>query len=128
MLSEILSRSSADFLSCCSAVYCIRLQSTSLSDLCQRRPEAAQLYVTALSETGRKEGLGGFEIPKAVWLCAQPFTVDNDILTPTMKLKRAHATKAFAPQIKELYAQIKAAAVGKQSPLAPASPAPSSSS
>jgi long-chain acyl-CoA synthetase len=33
-----------------------------------------------------------------------PFTIDNDILTPTMKLKRNIAVKKFSAEIKQLYA------------------------
>ena len=37
-------------------------------------------------------------------LLLEPFTVESDILTPTMKLKRNVARKVFADQITKLYA------------------------
>jgi len=36
-------------------------------------------------------------------LTDDPFTVENDLLTPTMKIKRAVARKYFAKEIKEMY-------------------------
>jgi len=42
-------------------------------------------------------------------LHAQEFSVDNNILTPTFKLKRNVAAKEFEPQIKEMYKKIDAA-------------------
>jgi long-chain acyl-CoA synthetase len=42
---------------------------------------------------------------KQVHLVADPFTIENDILTPTMKIKRNIAKKVFQEQINELYAR-----------------------
>ena len=51
----------------------------------------------------REAGFSGFEIPSAVHLTETQFSVDNDLLTPTFKLKRNEAKKFFKDQIKELY-------------------------
>ncbi|ETV89116.1 hypothetical protein H257_00492 [Aphanomyces astaci] len=42
-------------------------------------------------------GLHSFETVKAVYLHPQPFSVENDLLTPTFKLKRHDAKEAFLP-------------------------------
>jgi len=47
--------------------------------------------------------LQGFEKLKAVYIATEPFTVENDLLTPTLKLKRSEAAKAFRNEIDELY-------------------------
>lgn len=45
------------------------------------------------------------EKPKQICLLLDPFTIENDILTPTMKLKRNIAKQVYDAQIKELYAK-----------------------
>lgn len=45
----------------------------------------------------------GLEKIKKVFLTAEPFSMDNDLLTPTMKIKRNIARKLFAPQIEKMY-------------------------
>jgi len=48
-------------------------------------------------------GLHGFEIPTDFHLTSVAFTPDNDILTPTFKLKRNEAKLYFMKEIKEMY-------------------------
>lgn len=43
------------------------------------------------------------EKPKQIALLKDPFTIESDVLTPTMKLKRNVAKKVFEDKIKELY-------------------------
>jgi long-chain acyl-CoA synthetase len=50
--------------------------------------------------------LQGFEKIKSILLATEPFTVENELLTPTMKLKRANAAKAFRREIDELYKRV----------------------
>ena len=52
---------------------------------------------------GRKNGLKGFELPKKIYLFKDKFSVENQIITPTMKIKRHVAKKIFEEQIKKLY-------------------------
>ncbi len=51
----------------------------------------------------KEDGFFGFEIPYKVHITSNAFTPDNDILTPTFKLKRNEAKKAFLTEIKQLY-------------------------
>jgi long-chain acyl-CoA synthetase len=37
-----------------------------------------------------------------------PFTIENDLLTPTLKLKRPQAVKAYKAQIDQMYDEINA--------------------
>jgi len=56
-----------------------------------------------LDHLAEKKKLQGFEKLKAVYIATEPFTVENDLLTPTLKLKRSEAAKAFRNEIDELY-------------------------
>lgn len=51
----------------------------------------------------REAGFFGFEIPTKIHLTSTAFSVENDILTPTFKLKRNEAKLYFYSQIKDLY-------------------------
>lgn len=52
--------------------------------------------------------LRGFEQVQAIHLHPELFTVENNLLTPTFKLKRAPAKAHFQLQIDELYASLPA--------------------
>ena len=56
-----------------------------------------------LENIGRKADFKGFEIIKKIYLSPEPFTVENDLCTPTLKVRRHVAKKYFANKIKELY-------------------------
>lgn len=43
------------------------------------------------------------EVPRKIHYTTDEFTVENDMLTPTFKLKRNEAKKAFIKEIKEMY-------------------------
>ncbi|KAJ3216540.1 Long chain acyl-CoA synthetase 7 peroxisomal [Dinochytrium kinnereticum] len=57
-----------------------------------------------LEEHGKKDGLKGFENIKALHLDSTLFSVDNNLLTPTFKLKRFEAKKLYQAQITAMYA------------------------
>ena len=48
-----------------------------------------------INYTGRAQNLLGYEIVANVFLTPQMFTAENDLLTPSMKLKRNVARKRF---------------------------------
>ena len=52
---------------------------------------------------GRKADFKGFEIIKKIYLSPEPFTVENDLCTPTLKIRRHDAKKYFQEKIKQLY-------------------------
>ena len=43
-------------------------------------------------------------IPKAVFLSLTPWTVENTLMTPTLKLKRSNLMAHFAQEIAAMYA------------------------
>ena len=52
---------------------------------------------------GKKGDLKGFELVKKIYLFKEAFTPENELVTPTLKLKRHIAKKYFINEIKELY-------------------------
>jgi len=51
----------------------------------------------------KEAGFFGFEIPSRIHLTSTQFTIENDLLTPTFKLKRNEAKKFFLADIKRMY-------------------------
>ena len=49
-----------------------------------------------------------FVQPKAIKLTSDAFSVENDLLTPTFKLKRPTARTKYMPDIVEMYSQLPA--------------------
>jgi long-chain acyl-CoA synthetase len=47
--------------------------------------------------------IAGYEVPKKLLILPEPFSPDNGILTPTLKLKRREVHKAFGEKIEALY-------------------------
>lgn len=79
-----------------------------LASVCQNADFKKELFDDLLQLAGKNK-LSSLEKPKDIHLHAQEFSVDNNILTPTFKLKRNVAAKEFEPQIKEMYKKIDAA-------------------
>ena len=59
--------------------------------------------IKELDTFGRKNDLKGFELPKKIHLSKERFTVENQIITVTMKIRRHAAKKYFENEIKKLY-------------------------
>ncbi|KAJ9681988.1 hypothetical protein PVL29_018059 [Vitis rotundifolia] len=76
-----------------------------LGHLCND-PRARTAVLTEMDAIGREAQLRGFEFAKSVTLVVEPFTVENDLLTPTFKIKRPQAKAYFAAAISNMYAEI----------------------
>jgi long-chain acyl-CoA synthetase len=70
-------------------------------------PSILKALTKDLNRIAEERKLQGFERIKAIHLATEPFTVENELLTPTLKLKRADAAKAFRKEIDSLYQGIK---------------------
>jgi long-chain acyl-CoA synthetase len=66
-------------------------------------PKVVERLLNEINTFSRKGGLFGFEIPRAIFLTPTPFTIESDLLTPTMKLKRYDAKLRFQAEITRLY-------------------------
>ena len=86
----------------------------SFAEVCAR-PEVKQMISEDMTACGKASKLRGFEFPKDVHFetatneLGQGFTVDNDCLTPTMKLRRPQLQKRYQKHIDAMYAALKAA-------------------
>lgn len=72
------------------------------------KDEKVKKYVMdSLNATGKAEGLKGFEMIKALLLETKLFSVEDDLMTPTFKLKRPQLRTKYQPDIDVMYAGIK---------------------
>lgn len=65
-------------------------------------PKTNKLFVDE-AKKAKEQGLNSLEIPQKIHLTSTVFTAENDILTPTFKLKRNDAKRYFLKEIKEMY-------------------------
>ncbi|XP_054898857.1 long-chain-fatty-acid--CoA ligase 5 [Poeciliopsis prolifica] len=77
----------------------------SIEELC-KNTEIKKAIITDMTKLGREAGLKSFEQVKNVHLHPELFTIENGLLTPTLKAKRAELKELFQPQIDKLYADI----------------------
>jgi len=74
--------------------------------------QAKELIMSEINTEGKGGGLKSFEIPKAVHLegeindLLQGFSIDNDCLTPTFKLKRPQLLKRYQAQVDAMYVSL----------------------
>lgn len=68
---------------------------TSDSDLFNNK-DIQKLVLDNLLDLAKTNKLSGLEKIKAIYLTSDPFSIENDILTPTMKIKRNIAAKVYA--------------------------------
>ena len=61
------------------------------------------ILCSQLTKIGRDGGLRSFELAKKLYLDYIPFSVDNDLMTPTFKLKRHNVAKHYAESIQKMY-------------------------
>jgi long-chain acyl-CoA synthetase len=78
----------------------------SLAELC-KKPEAVKHVLAAMTATGKDAKLKGFEFVKTIHLDDHHFSVEDDTLTPTFKLKRPQLQKRYQSKVDELYAKLK---------------------
>ncbi|CAH8681035.1 unnamed protein product [Schistosoma rodhaini] len=82
------------------------LEEITNAELCTRK-EIREFVLEKMNSIAREKGLKGFELARNIYLTPEPFTVDNGLLTPTMKLARMNLRKHFANTIKNLYEEEK---------------------
>jgi long-chain acyl-CoA synthetase len=70
-------------------------------------PGLKEFLLEQLLKTGKEYKLQGFEMIKNLRVTHEVFSIENDLLTPTFKLKRNIAKKKYDSQLKELYVELK---------------------
>jgi long-chain acyl-CoA synthetase len=83
----------------------VALAKAPLAELCQS-DKLKRILLQEVQSVSKASGLHGFEIPKAIHLDSEPFSVDNGLLTPTFKLKRQQARDKYEKQIEAMYASL----------------------
>ncbi|XP_004639836.1 long-chain-fatty-acid--CoA ligase 1 isoform X2 [Octodon degus] len=78
----------------------------SFEELC-RNKDVKKAILEDMVRIGKDSGLKPFEQVKGIALHPELFSIDNGLLTPTMKAKRPELRNYFRSQIDELYSTIK---------------------
>jgi long-chain acyl-CoA synthetase len=81
------------------------LSDASLEELC-KRDDIKKIILRDLTEIGDASELHGFEQVADIYLCPEPFSVENGLLTPTLKSKRPKLAEHFRNQIEAMYAKL----------------------
>jgi len=68
-----------------------------------RNKEFRKDILDKLTKIGRDGGLRSFELAKKLYLDHIPFSVGNDLMTPTFKLKRHNIAKHYKESIEKMY-------------------------
>ena len=85
---------------------------TSDSDLLNNK-DIKKIVLDNLADIAKTNKLSGLEKIKAIYLTSDPFSIENDILTPTMKIKRNIAAKVYTEQIDAMYKSLTETAAWK---------------
>ena len=84
----------------------------SVADLV-KDPAVKKMIFDDIIATGRSAKLRGFELPKQIDFeteinqLGQGFTIEGDLITPTLKLRRPNLLKKYQSKIDAMYAQIR---------------------
>jgi len=73
-------------------------------------PEFKKAIQESMLNLAKENKLSGLEKPKDIHLSSEAFTIENDQLTPTFKLKRNNAKKAYQEVLDAMYVKIEAQA------------------
>ncbi|KAL7058624.1 hypothetical protein AAHC03_013158 [Spirometra sp. Aus1] len=77
----------------------------SFEELC-KDPGAKSFLLSELKRLGDAAGLKGFEKVKNIYLSWQPFSIENKMLTPTLKAARPIIRDFFAKELSALYTAV----------------------
>lgn len=78
----------------------------SMEELCNSN-QLKTAIMKEMDDLAKECGLKGFEKAKDVHINSEPFTVENGLLTPTLKIKRHQAKQMFQKEIDEMYSRMK---------------------
>ncbi|CAF1078128.1 unnamed protein product [Rotaria sp. Silwood1] len=79
--------------------------SGNMEELCKKK-EIKDLILNDIQHLEKSNLLKGFEMVKDIYLHPEQFSVENNLITPTMKSKRPEVAKYFEKQIDEMYKYI----------------------
>ena len=70
-------------------------------------PVFKKLVFDDMMRVGAENKISGLEKPKDIILTTDAFSIENNILTPTFKLKRNVARDVYKTQIEAMYEELK---------------------
>jgi len=73
-----------------------------LAALC-KRADVKKAVLGEMNNIGKKANLKSFECAKHIYLECEPWTVEQDLLTPTFKSKRPQLKKHYEAEINQMY-------------------------
>jgi len=88
-----------------------KIETTDFSALCKLE-QVKKFILGELTATGKLGQLRGFEFVKAIHVESTLFSIDNNLLTPTFKLKRADLQKRYQTDINTMYSTLAASQSG----------------
>lgn len=77
----------------------------SYKELCED-PAVVAAAFKSLAAFAKTTDLKGFECVKKIHIHSEAFSLENNLLTPTFKLKRFEAKQKFEDEIKGMYAEL----------------------
>lgn len=78
-------------------------KSVTFEDSVYENQDLKLAIIDDLYDLAQESKLNSLEMPSSVFLCKEPFSEDNNLLTPTFKFKRNIGKKHFAAQIDQMY-------------------------
>ncbi|CAG5113191.1 Oidioi.mRNA.OKI2018_I69.chr2.g7319.t2.cds [Oikopleura dioica] len=69
-------------------------------------PDTAANFLSAINKFAREDGVKGYEVPKAIYLEHELFSIENELLTPTQKAKRPAIQKKYMSIMEKLYEEL----------------------
>jgi len=76
-----------------------------LEQIC-KNDKLNKLIFDDITKVGQEANIHGFEFVKAILLVHEPFSVDNDMMTPTFKLRRVNLLKRYQKEMDNMYAKL----------------------
>lgn len=80
----------------------VGIKDLSIQSLCKRE-DVKNLIYRDLVQTGTSAKLSGFQLPRQLYLEPEQWTVENECLTPSMKVKRQNLHEKYSEVIEQLY-------------------------
>lgn len=65
-----------------------------------------KLILDEMATLCKEHKCSGLEKPRDIFITEEPFSVENNLLTPTFKLKRNVVQQYYEKQIKEMYSKL----------------------
>ena len=82
-----------------------QLAKAQFAEIC-KSPIVKEMVQKEIKRLAKDGGLHGFEVPKAIHIDSELFSVENSLLTPTFKLKRQQARDKYEKEIESMYSSM----------------------